>query len=59
MVIHSPRSLVDDLHRFMRYDVPTDTAISALEAARFTYPEADDRWTVERAAYLIERKGRL
>lgn len=56
-IIRSPRALVDDLCRFMRCEVPTDTAIRALEAARRSYPEADDRWVVERAAYLIRRKS--
>lgn len=59
MIINSPESLVNDLRRYMRQEVPTDIAVHALRAARGTYPEAGDRWTVERAAYLIERKGRL
>lgn len=56
-MISSPERLINDLRRYMGREVPADIALSALRAARGTYPEGDDHWVVERAAYLIERKS--
>lgn len=57
MISHSPERLIEDLRRYIRREVPADIATRALRAARATYPEGDDHWVVERAAYLIKRKS--
>lgn len=58
IIIHSSKMLIKDLRRYMEpREVSDETALRALEAAKFSYPNAADEWVIERAAYLIRRKS--